>query len=248
MIKIAKRINLIGDTYGDFTVLEMLYGYRFVNGKPRTYCRCVGVDGNEYIIRADALRTGATKHIDGAGEKSIAKDISGQRFGHLLALYPTDIRSSNGGIMWRCQCDCGNEINVQTGNLIRGHTRSCGHRHRSQYEEFIYEYLTQLNITFETEYRFENCRNSNGKDRLPFDFYLPDYNAVIEYDGQHYFEPVKGWGGEEKFLRIKENDSIKNSFCEENNINILRISYGKTYDEIKNMINSFLNPVTITVA
>jgi very-short-patch-repair endonuclease len=75
---------------------------------------------------------------------------------------------------------------------------------------------------------------------LPFDFYLPTINKIIEYDGEHHFVPVKGWGGEKKYNKIKENDEIKNEYCDDNNIELLRIPYTKTVDEIKKMINSFV--------
>ena len=54
--KMAKRLDLTGNVYGELTVVEMLYGYRRANVKPRTYCRCCSLDGNEVIVRADALQ------------------------------------------------------------------------------------------------------------------------------------------------------------------------------------------------
>lgn len=243
-----KRLDITNELYGDFKVIEMLYGYKFCNGKPRTYCRCLGKDNNEYIIRADALRSGATTSIKGVEHKVIAKDISNQKFGHLLALYPTDKRAPNGGIIWHCKCDCGNEIDVQLGNLTRGHTRSCGCNKQSKWEEFIKEYLKSHNISFVEQKRFDDCRNSKGTDMLPFDFYINDNNSIIEYDGEHHFNPVPGWGGLEKFKTTQENDNIKNQYCLQHNINLLRIPYTDTEEEIIEKINLFLSPATITVA
>lgn len=81
---------------------------------------------------------------------------------------------------------------------------------------------------------------------LPFDFYIPEQNILIEYDGQHHFEPIKGWGGEEKFKLTQENDQIKNKYCEEKNIKLLRIPYTDSKEDIINKINYFMSPVTIT--
>lgn len=55
------------------------------------------------------------------------KDISGKRFGLLVAIEPTEKRvPSNGCVIWRCQCDCGN-IHYVNGNALRfGRTQSCG--------------------------------------------------------------------------------------------------------------------------
>lgn len=224
----------------------MLYGYKYINNKPRTYCRCIGIDNKEYVIRADALRSGATKYIKRVGNKSVAIDISGQRFGLLVALYPTDKRSINGSIIWHCKCDCGNYTETSLGNLTRGHTLSCGCRHKSKWEMFISDYLNKQKIKYIPEHRFSDCKNSKGSDMLPFDFYLYKDNKVIEYDGLHHFEPVNGWGGEEKFKITQENDQIKNKYCKDNNIQLLRLPYYLSSEEIIEKINHFIKPVEIT--
>lgn len=54
------------------------------------------------------------------------KDLTGQRFGHLVALEPTGKRRGR-KVVWRARCDCGNEIEATGYNLTReGGTRSCG--------------------------------------------------------------------------------------------------------------------------
>lgn len=54
-----------------------------------------------------------------------AVDLSGQRFGRLVALEKAD-RAKSGATMWLCKCDCGNIVSVQYSNLKRGATQSCG--------------------------------------------------------------------------------------------------------------------------
>ena len=56
------------------------------------------------------------------------KDITGQRFGKLVALKPTEKRTS-GGRIWVFQCDCGNIHEAPIGAVTRGNTRSCGCLH-----------------------------------------------------------------------------------------------------------------------
>jgi hypothetical protein len=238
-----KRLDLTGNIYGELIVVEMLYNY---NNKGRTYCRCIGTNGDEVIVRADALQSGATHSMRGAGKTGKPLDISGQKFGLLTALHPTHKRAGNGSVMWECLCDCGNYTETACGQLTRGHTLSCGCRHRSKWEIFIHDFLASLDIEFVEEKRFNGCTNKKRSDMLPFDFYLPQFNLLIEYDGLHHFEPVNGWGGEEKFNITKENDEIKNNFCKLNNINLLRLSYMNTEDDIKNKILNILSPVTIT--
>lgn len=87
--------------------------------------------------------------------------------------------------------------------------------------------LEDYNIEFITEYRFDDCKY---KYTLPFDFYLPNYNLLIEYDGQHHFKPqdFAGKGEEwakEQFENTQIRDSIKNEYCRNNNIHLIRIPY-----------------------
>lgn len=103
-----------------------------------------------------------------------------------------------------------------------------------------------LNIKFEYQKRFPDCKNKNGTNLLSYDFYIYGYNLLIEYDGLHHFEPIKGWGGEEKFEVTKENDKIKNEYAFSHNIELLRIPYYKTKEDIINMINKYISPVTTT--
>lgn len=237
------RLDLTGKVYDELTVIEMLYNY---NNKHRTYCRCRAVNGDEVIVRADALQSGATHSIKGAGRAGKPMDISGQRFGLLTAIKPTNQRSSNGSVIWECLCDCGNTTYVPLGQLIRKHTLSCGCKHQSKWETLISDILIDLNVEFITQKRFSDCTNQKGSDTLPFDFYLPFYDIIIEYDGEHHFQPVKGWGGEEKFHITQQNDCIKNNYCKTHNITLLRLPYTYTEDDIKQTILNILSPVTIT--
>ena len=55
----------------------------------------------------------------------MAKDLTGQRFGKLVALRPTDERI-NGRVVWECQCDCGNTHYAPGRDLVNGRVKSCG--------------------------------------------------------------------------------------------------------------------------
>lgn len=105
----------------------------------------------------------------------------------------------------------------------------------SQGEKKIRIFLTNNKIEFEREKRFEDCR---CKRPLPFDFYLSNYNLCIEFDGKQHFNPSsfhsKNVTEEEKlknFEYIQNNDNIKNNYCKNNNINLLRIRYDENVEE-----------------
>lgn len=69
------------------------------------------------------------------------------------------------------------------------------------------------------------------KSILYFDFYLPDFNFCIEYDGIQHFIVNKWFGGIKGFDELKIRDDIKTTFCKENDINLLRISYKENIEE-----------------
>ena len=62
-------------------------------------------------------------------------------------------------------------------------------------------------------------------------FYLLDSNICIEYDGIQHFEPVNDFGGEIEFNNIQIRDNIKNEYCKNNNINLIRIRYDENIEE-----------------
>jgi very-short-patch-repair endonuclease len=99
----------------------------------------------------------------------------------------------------------------------------------SKGERKIREILEKNNIKYSQEVKlFENYR---------FDFYLDEFNLIIEYDGIQHFEPVKYFGGEEGFLNTQKRDKIKTEYCKNNKITILRIPYWD-FNNINNIINS----------
>lgn len=84
---------------------------------------------------------------------------------------------------------------------------------------------------------------------MRFDFYLPDYNLFIEYDGEQHYMPINfgGWNEEElqlKFEKTQYYDKLKNQYCEDNNIGLLRIPYWEK-ENIKTIINNHLQRLSV---
>ncbi len=90
----------------------------------------------------------------------------------------------------------------------------------SKGEKEIRNYLISKNIAYYYDHSFQDCRY---KLPLPFDFYLPSYNLCIEFDGLHHYEEICYRG--EKLYTIQLRDSIKNNYCLEKGIRLLRIPY-----------------------
>ena len=89
----------------------------------------------------------------------------------------------------------------------------------SKGERKIRTWFLNNNIKFEPQYSFDDLK------KYSFDYYLPDLNFCVEYDGEYHYNSYKRIGGNDKLLKIKKRDHIKDSFCYENNIKLLRIPY-----------------------
>ena len=100
-------------------------------------------------------------------------------------------------------------------------------------ERDIIKFLVSNSIIFVEEKRFDDCRNILP---LPFDFYLPEYNICIEFDGKQHFESISYWGGDDGLINRQHNDNIKNNYCYEKNIELIRIRYDeKINDKLKKL-------------
>lgn len=88
-------------------------------------CRCDC--GNEIELDTRRLKRGAIKDC-GCKTKAntYCRDLTGQRFGRLVALHATDKRAANGTAYWHCICDCGKEKDILSSSLTSGDTKSCG--------------------------------------------------------------------------------------------------------------------------
>ncbi len=107
-------------------------------------------------------------------------------------------------------------------NLISGSIcKLC--KSSSKGESKVENILIEKKVKYIKEKTFENCRGI--KRPLPFDFYLPDYNICIEFDGVQHYKPIERFGGIEGFNEVVKNDNIKTNYCLSNNIKLIRISY-----------------------
>lgn len=112
---------------------------------------------------------------------------------------------------------------VPTAALRNGAIQSCGQCHFSKGEQKIADILDSLSVSYVKEYTGFKCYNPRTNRKLRFDFYLKDMNACIEYDGIQHFEDVN-WK-HETLEDVQYKDDIKNQYCKNNNINLIRIPY-----------------------
>lgn len=126
---------------------------------------------------------------------------------------------------------CGNVFTTSLRNFTQHGGQVCSEccDNESIGEKKIKNYLKNNGINFKQEYWFKDCRDTNP---LPFDFYLPDQNIIIEFDGRQHFEETSHFTY--SFETVKKHDEIKNKYCHENGIHLIRIPYTKAnkIDEI----------------
>ncbi len=223
---LGQKIDLTGQKFGRLTVLKEHGKDKY--GAIEWLCQCDC--GKQTIVTGNRLRSGHTKSCGCLNKEQITQlgkenaiDLTGQRFGKLTALYPTDKRIQK-CVVWHCQCDCGNEYDVSSYLLTSGKVSSCGCLGRSMGEEKIEQILKENNIPFEKEKRFSSCYNPTTKKLLRFDFYI-DNQYLVEFDGEQHYKATSGWNDEERLIITKERDEIKNKWCKENNIPLIRIPY-----------------------
>jgi len=164
-----------------------------------------------------------------------AKEVHGDKFNYDKLQY-TSLRDNV-----TITCPKHGDFSQNAQNHLYGF--GCPKCSQSRGEKIVGDILTKNNVNYERQKRFTKCFNigPSGKcTRLPMDFYLPDYNAVIEYDGIQHYQPIETFGGEKAFKSTKIRDEIKNTYCRENGIKMIRISYELPFNEIASYILSEL--------
>ena len=232
--------DLTGQKFGKLTVLQRSDIQDGNSHTKKWLCQCDC--GNTCYTSPKNLKAGLTKScgcitknrmkILGIEQsKKNIKNLTGQKFGLLTAVYPTDKRSGT-HVIWACLCDCGNVHLVSSNNLLRQQVTSCGCRN-SKNEGIIQNYLQQLKKIFESRYYI--YFNSH---KMFFDFFVNN-SYFIEYDGEQHF---KGYSNKQSYNLIHKRDLIKNKYCFDNNIPLIRIPYDAEYtiDDLKLETTRFL--------
>lgn len=168
-------------------------------------------------------------------------DLTGQKFGKLTVIKkvekPNNVNPNRQYVFWLCQCDCGNTCVINGTYLRNGDTCSCGCI-KSKGEDKISAILKENNLSFDREYTFMECKD---KMPLPFDFYVNE-TYLIEYDGEQHFDKGGLWNID--FNYIQKHDNIKNQYCKNHNIPLIRIPYTKynsiTIEDLKPETSNFL--------
>lgn len=201
-------------------------------------CKCKHC-GNEWSATANSL-------LMGGGCPECAKLLRREHIKKSHKRFIQELNEVNKGILIleeyqganldiKCKClECNYEWQTKANDLLRGH--GCPECNKSRGEIYISQYLQSHNIDFIPQYRFEDCKNIKP---LPFDFYLPKHNICIEYDGRQHFEPIDIFGGEDEFIATQCRDNIKNQYCRQKHITLIRIPYFD-YSKIPQILDTYI--------
>jgi hypothetical protein len=135
--------------------------------------------------------------------------------------------------------ECNNIFEMKPNAFLSG--QRCLFCKESKGEKRVRDFLQERRVDIKQQYRIEDCKNVVP---LRFDFGILDASenliCLIEYDGRQHFEAINYWGGEESFKYTQNNDNIKNTYCKENNIPLIRIPYWD-YQNIEQILTEQLS-------
>lgn len=228
-----------GDKFGRLTVIKRDLKNQ-VYGRVSWLCKCEC--GNEVVVIGKNLKNGNTRScgclvIDTSKNNlkpllENLEDLTLQTQGRLtvirLATEEEYANKPKGLRYWLCECECGNKTIVSTSDFKMGKVSSCGCL-KSKGESYISKILRENNISFAKQYYFNDLKSKQGSHYF-FDFGIIDSYGkllyLIEYDGIQHFDKNHQFGNKEETLKnIQERDKIKNNYCLEHKIPLIRIPY-----------------------
>lgn len=222
--------SLLNQRFGRLTVIER--DLNNIGHNKNSYWKCLCDCGNTISVSRQDL---INKHTQSCGcyrkeyrTQQNTLDLTNRRYGLLVALENTKQQDKRGCYIWKCQCDCGNIVYLSSEKLQAGHANSCGCAAiNSLGEQKIKQILDNANINYIPQYTFNDCRNPKTNNLLYFDFAIFNkdntLNRLIEYDGIQHYKPIQHF--RDSLEEIQFRDKIKNIYCQQHNLKLIRIPY-----------------------
>lgn len=227
------RANLTHDNFYNYDLVDCING---CNDKIKITCPDHGT-----------FKQAASKHLSGQGcpkcgsikcsesrrlsdQEFInkANEIHNNRYDYSLVSYET----SHKKVKIICR-DCKKPFHQRPNCHLSG--SGCPNCNSSTGELEIKDFLIAQKIKFIPQKTFDTCRNIN---KLPFDFFLPNYNLLIEYQGIQHFEPIEFFGGERTFEVQVRRDNIKKNWAKRSKYELKYITYkDKTIETLEGFLN-----------
>lgn len=104
-------------------------------------------------------------------------------------------------------------------------------------EKLVEEFLKENNINYIKEFTKNDLKHINN---LRIDFYLPDYDVAIEFNGLQHYQPIDHFGGYSGYIKTIERDAAKYAWCKNNNVKLFIIRHDENVHESMKKIRSKL--------
>lgn len=230
-MSISALKDLTGQRFGQLVVIERDENRIWQNGKQAVYWRCLCDCGNITSVHSSNLLCGQVircrKCSRIAAAKKHTKDLTGQRFGHLVVIDTSKKKSDKRHrLYWRCVCDCGAETIVSGNNLKNGSITSCGCI-KSKGEEIIKKSLCRLGLDYKQEFSFCDLKAINY---LRFDFAIFSNNnlvCLIEFQGIQHYQDLGEFGKQQR----ETTDQMKRDYCAVHSIPLYEIAYDENVEQ-----------------
>lgn len=240
VIQSWKSTDITGQKFGRLTVLKVLWE----NTPIKVLCECDC--GTIKIYNKNDVISGHTKSC-GCYMRDRTSETNTKDFTNYIA--PNGVKflkqykkNDKNQWLWECVCPfCGSTFVALPAKILNQHVNSCGCLNTSWGEKYVEKILKKINCNYKKQYTFKDLV-SNKNYKLRFDFAIFDkennLKCLIEYDGQQHYYPVECYGGQKGYQETIERDNLKNNYCKDNNINLIRIPYWLRAEEIeKNLTN-----------
>lgn len=184
----SKLKDITGQRYGKLVAIK--YTGKIKNHSAVWECKCDC--GNSVEVKANALTSGAIQSCGCLRSESRIKDITGERFGRLIAIKRTGKKKNNSQV-WECKCDCGNICEVAEGSLQSGKTNSCGcllDESRSKAIKKAIETRKEHYIDGTDVYQLSQeprSNNSSGVVGVTYDISTKSWKAKIQFKKKKYY-------------------------------------------------------------
>lgn len=212
----------------------------YINSMSDINCKCK-VCGRIWSTRAQHL-------VEGHGCPSCSAKLNGKTLRKSHEQFVKDVYDINPYIKIKgryttcntkvqCECaNCGYVWSPVAGDIEAG--KGCPKCKETTGERKIRAYLDRYNIMYVKNKRFDNLIGLGGK-QLSYDFYLPTFRLLIEFQGEQHERPVELFGGEEVFKKQLEHDRRKKNYAIMHGYNLLEIFY-KDMDNIESILDNHI--------
>jgi len=199
--------------------------------------------GNEYSIEPNSFLQGNRCNICANKEKGLKMTKSHEKFCQEIYDLVGDeyevlnqYKNSRNRIKMRHNVkECNYVFKMFPSNFLFG--SRCPLCNKSKGENIITKYLINNNINFIPQKRFKSLVGT-GNGLLSYDFYLPEYNLLIEYQGE-FHDGTNKLQNSKKFKRQVEHDRRKKEYALSNKYNFLEIWYWD-FDNIETILDNYL--------